>query len=100
MLHLVGFACVLALVVMSSVGGSDSEGSGGSGGTGGLAGTGGTGGSAGAGGDGTFQAAMAFAAGTRPFSVFVADLNADTVPDLVTANVSSNDVSVLLGQAP
>ncbi len=48
-------------------------------------------------GDGTFQAAVSFAAGTDPVSVAVADLDGDTIPDLVTANRDSNDVSVLLG---
>ncbi len=38
-----------------------------------------------------------FAAGSRPLSVAVSDLDGDTVPDLVTANAGSNDVSVLLG---
>jgi hypothetical protein len=37
-----------------------------------------------------------FAAGDYPRSVAVADLNDDTVPDLVTANVYSDTVSVLL----
>ncbi len=35
--------------------------------------------------------------GDSPESVAVADLNNDGAPDLVTANTSSNDVSVLLG---
>ncbi len=35
--------------------------------------------------------------GNGPFSVAVADLDGDSVPDLVTANQSSGDVSVLLG---
>ena len=48
-------------------------------------------------GDGTFQAAVSFAAGDGPQSVAVADLDGDTVPDLVTANTGSDDVSVLLG---
>jgi hypothetical protein len=47
-------------------------------------------------GDGTFQAATFFAAGSQPVSVAVADLDGDTVPDLVTANFNGNDVSVLL----
>ena len=37
-----------------------------------------------------------FAAGDAPRSVAVADLDGDTVPDLVTANWASDDVSVLL----
>jgi len=36
--------------------------------------------------------------GFRPISVAAADLNADGLPDLVTANADSNDVSVLLQQ--
>jgi hypothetical protein len=40
-----------------------------------------------------------FAAGDNPRSVAVADLDGDTVPDLVTANEFSSDVSVLLNQA-
>jgi len=47
-------------------------------------------------GDGTFQAAASFGAGDSPFSVAVADLDGDTFPDLVTANFSSDDVTVLL----
>ncbi len=38
-----------------------------------------------------------FPAGDGPSSVAVADLDGDSVPDLVTANSSSDDVSVLLG---
>ena len=38
-----------------------------------------------------------FAAGDTPRSVAVGDLDGDTVPDAVTANSSSHDVSVLLG---
>lgn len=38
------------------------------------------------------------AAGAQPWSVALADLNADGVLDLVTANPASDDVSVLLGQ--
>ena len=38
-----------------------------------------------------------FPAGDSPSSVAVADLDGDTVPDLVTANYVSGDVSVLLG---
>jgi VCBS repeat protein len=36
--------------------------------------------------------------GIFPQSVAVADLNHDGLPDLVTANAGSNDVSVLLGR--
>ena len=49
-------------------------------------------------GDGTFQAQQTFPVGSGPRSVAVADLNADSVPDLVTANAGSTDVSVLLHQ--
>ena len=38
-----------------------------------------------------------FPVGDNPRSVAVADLNLDNVPDLVTANFNSDDVSVLLG---
>jgi hypothetical protein len=48
-------------------------------------------------GDGTFLPQMRFAVGGMPYSVVVADLNADSVPDLVTANKGSGDFSVLLG---
>ena len=48
-------------------------------------------------GDGTFQAAVNYAAGSRPYSVAVGDFNGDGKPDLAVANGSSNDVSVLLG---
>jgi hypothetical protein len=46
-------------------------------------------------GDGSFQAAVFFAAGASPRSIAAADLDGDTVLDLVTANQSSDDVSVL-----
>ncbi|MCH7644650.1 MAG: VCBS repeat-containing protein, partial [Myxococcales bacterium] len=47
-------------------------------------------------GDGSFQAADFFVAGDGPVFVAVADLNSDTAPDLVTTNVNSNNVTVLL----
>ncbi len=46
---------------------------------------------------GTLFPGPKFAAGVDPFSVAVADLDGDTVPDLVTANLLSDNVSVLLG---
>ena len=50
-------------------------------------------------GDGSLPAAAAtFAAGTRPVSVAVGDLNGDGRPDLAVANVGSSDVSVLLAR--
>ena len=48
-------------------------------------------------GDGTFQTALAFAAGDIPQSVAVGDFNGDGKPDLAVANLRSGDVSVLLG---
>jgi hypothetical protein len=49
-------------------------------------------------GDGTFAAARSFAAGSRPYSVAVGDVNGDGLLDLAVANyVSSGTVSVLLG---
>jgi hypothetical protein len=48
-------------------------------------------------GDGSFQAASSYAVGDNPNSVAVADLDGDSAPDLVTANLSSSDdVTVLL----
>jgi hypothetical protein len=49
-------------------------------------------------GDGTFQAAVDYRAGNGPVSVAVADLNRDGIPDVVAANLDSNNVSVLLGK--
>src|SRR6266487_605085 len=40
---------------------------------------------------------LSFDTGADPFSVAIADLNADGRPDLATANFSSSTVSVLLG---
>src|SRR2546426_3271709 len=48
-------------------------------------------------GDGTFGAKTDFGTGNSPFSVAIADLNADGRPDLAVANDYSNTVSVLLG---
>jgi hypothetical protein len=44
-----------------------------------------------------FSEGAFFAAGNSPRSIAVADLDGDSVPDLVTANFFSADVSVLLG---
>ena len=46
---------------------------------------------------GGFNIARDFAVGKNPVSVAVGDFNGDTKPDLVVANLMSNDVSVLLG---
>ena len=43
-----------------------------------------------------FQEEQRFAVGSQPRAVVVADLNGDGLPDLVTANVASDDISVLL----
>jgi len=45
----------------------------------------------------TEAAGSPFAAGTSPYSVAVADFNGDGTCDLVVANRSSNNVTVLLG---
>lgn len=45
-----------------------------------------------------FSAPHLLAAGESPRPVLVVDLNGDGVPDLVTVNYSSNNVSVLLGK--
>ena len=47
-------------------------------------------------GDDASGLSVPFAAGAGPTSVAVADLDGDTVPDLVTANSFSNDVTVLI----
>lgn len=52
-------------------------------------------------GDGTFQTKIDFNSGstpgTAPMSIAAVDLDGDNVLDLVTANNSSNDVSVIIG---
>ena len=45
----------------------------------------------------SLQAPSLQAAGSRPFSIAVADFNRDGAMDIVTANSSSQDVSILLG---
>jgi hypothetical protein len=50
-------------------------------------------------GDGTFQPAVAFGAGYRPYSVAVGDVNGDHHPDLAVTNYAwSGTVSILLGR--
>jgi len=41
--------------------------------------------------------AAILAVGERPFDLFVADLNGDQNPDITTANIGSNNVSLLFG---
>ena len=48
-------------------------------------------------GDGTFQAEIAYSAGTSPISVEAEDFNGDGQADLAVANWASWDVSILLG---
>jgi autotransporter-associated beta strand protein len=50
-------------------------------------------------GDGTFQAPQNFVLPYTPRVVGAADLNGDGIPDLVTVNESSNNVTVLLGSS-
>lgn len=45
----------------------------------------------------TFGAPGYFTTGSGPFSVAIADLNGDLKPDVVTANLFSSNVSILLG---
>ena len=49
-------------------------------------------------GDGTFQAAVNYAAGTNPQALAVADVNGDGQSDVVAANADSGNISVLLGK--
>jgi len=46
-------------------------------------------------GDGSFQAPLSFGVGFEPVALVVTDLDGDGLPDLVTANRSSYDLSVL-----
>jgi hypothetical protein len=48
-------------------------------------------------GDGTFAPPQTFPVGPTPFSVAVADINADGKPDILVPNVFYNTVSVVLG---
>src|ERR1039458_7346881 len=48
-------------------------------------------------GDGTFQAAVSYAAGANPQSVAVTDVNGDGQADVVATNAGSGNISVLLG---
>jgi len=48
-------------------------------------------------GDGTFQAALNYAAGSDPYGVAVGDFNGDGKLDLAVTDVFGNDVGVLLG---
>jgi hypothetical protein len=48
-------------------------------------------------GDGTFASKVDYAAGNLPYSVTSGDFNSDGILDLVVANSSSNNVSILLG---
>jgi hypothetical protein len=48
-------------------------------------------------GDGTFDPQMTYPVGAQPIALVVADVNDDGIPDLVTANKGSEDVTVLLG---
>jgi hypothetical protein len=49
-------------------------------------------------GDGTFAAPVNYAVGNSPCNVAVADMNGDTVLDLIVANKSDNSLTVLLNQ--
>ena len=49
---------------------------------------------------GSFAAPVDFAAGNEPFAVAAGDLDADGEQDLVVANITSDDISVLLNETP
>lgn len=48
-------------------------------------------------GDGTFATGAPYEVGWSPFAIATGDLNGDKFPDVVTANLDSDDVSILLG---
>ena len=45
-----------------------------------------------------FDPAVNYGVGDAPLSVAIGDLNGDSLPDLATANVNSDDVAVLLNR--
>jgi len=47
-----------------------------------------------------FELPMQYHVGLNPTSILTADLNGDGRPDLITTNLNSNNVSILLGQPP
>jgi hypothetical protein len=49
-------------------------------------------------GDGTFLNQVSYPVGDSPVAVAITDVNGDGRPDLIAANYTSSDVSVLLGQ--
>jgi hypothetical protein len=50
-------------------------------------------------GDGTFQSAINYGAGDRPYSVAIGDLDGDGALDLAVANLLSDNVSVLINSS-
>src|SRR6185369_7182017 len=48
-------------------------------------------------GDGTFGAERAVTTGGAPYLVIPQDLNADSIPDLITGDLNAGDLAVLLG---
>jgi type II secretory pathway component GspD/PulD (secretin) len=51
-------------------------------------------------GSGAFGTQVAYAAGTAPTSIAVADYNVDGIPDLAVTASQDNSVAILLGQGP